>query len=66
MPNYKCINEECSLFNEELSRDTRLTFKEGKKVDTGAICPECEKVCESINPKGYTTNMKGGPNICQK
>lgn len=66
MPRYKCKNEYCELHGKELARSTVLKVVKGVLIDTGAICPECKKKCESLKEKGMTTNMRGGRNICVK
>ena len=59
MPNYKCKNEDCVLYDIVKARDTRLHYdtKRSKMIDTGSICPECNKKCNSIKSDGYCTTI---------
>lgn len=67
MPKYICKNECCRLYNKVMTRDSKLKFDGHSVNDSGAVCPDCNHICESVIKKdGFTTYMHGSPNICKK
>lgn len=66
MPKYICKNKDCSLLDKEQGRDSKITFIDGKIFDTGRRCPECGEDALEVTGGGFTTNFRGGRNICIK
>jgi len=52
MPIYVCKNMKCSIYNIEEIRNTTLRVFKGEIIDTGKICPECNKDCEVLHTPG--------------
>ena len=66
MPQYKCVNKECSSFNEIKTDKSIIRIVDGNAVDSGIKCPICGLGREPVNiNEGFTTYMHGSANICR-
>lgn len=70
MPNYKCVNPDCTQFDKVVNMNkVSLVYKVDKGlIDSGIVCPICSQDRIPIrDPEaGMTTTMLGSPNICKK
>ncbi|HKL41537.1 MAG TPA: hypothetical protein VJ962_03060 [Clostridia bacterium] len=64
MGKYKCINKKCKKYDEVVTANTHIIYKEHETRDKAAPCPECGEIREMAND-GFarTTLAKGNPNI---
>ena len=58
MPQYRCLNEQCSSFNEIKTDKSIIRVVDGNIVDSGIKCPICGLDREPVN------TTKGLPLIC--
>ena len=66
MPQYRCLNEQCSSFNEIKTDKSIIRVVNGNIVDSGIKCPICGLDREPVNTnEGFTTYMHGSANICR-
>ena len=66
MPQYRCLNKECSSFNEIKTDKSIIRIVDGNVVDSGTKCPICGLDREPVNiNEGFTTYMHGSINICR-
>ena len=60
MANYKCLNENCSLFENEIPEmSVRITIVDGKAYNPQNFCPECGSRRMYLREPGITTNIAG-------
>ena len=67
MPLYKCKNEKCPVYNQEVQEDLHVTFCKDGTIDRKEKCPVCGQPRERIfEDKGWCTTTNGRPNVCTK
>ena len=61
MPKYKCKNQQCKAFDQEIVVAKSTTkFINGELVDSASICPVCGEKMQFIRPgEGFTTFISG-------
>lgn len=61
---YKCTNEKCGAYNQEVSTNIHFTFGTNGTVDHNLICPICGKEREVVQEdKGLCITTMGRPNV---
>lgn len=65
MPNYKCLNPTCNLYNQVRTEKSILMFIEDKVVDSAEPCPMCNEPRVCLPEEGMPTAFRGSDNICK-
>lgn len=64
MPTYKCNNEKCPAYNQEVRENLHITYSKNGDVDHKMPCPLCGQDRERLfEDNGLCTKVHGRQNV---